>query len=107
MKNQRAGKPKAGKSSWFSLAVKIVLGCLALFLIVCIPLVSLLAFVVVPRLLGAICAMMESIGAFLQWIALVAAWVAYAIWVLLTCDWGQIVRLLPAWIGWLQSANLL
>jgi hypothetical protein len=49
--------------------------------------------------------MLESIGAFMAWMVQATVWIVYAIWVLLICDSGQIVRLLPAWIAWLLSVQ--
>jgi hypothetical protein len=88
--------------------VKILIVCLAVVILVSIPLVPILAFAIMARMLsGFFEAFAASLNAFMQSMLLAAVWIAFAIQVLLISDWGQIARLLPVWIGWLLSVDLL
>ncbi len=104
MKHKSLDEFEGWKSRRAPSYVKILSVCLAVVVLVSIPLLPVLAFAIMAHVLvGAFGAILESLSAFMQSFFVAAVWIADAIWVLLVCDWGQIVWLIPAWIGWLLS----
>jgi hypothetical protein len=108
MKRKNAGEMEDRESSSILTCVKILIVYPAFVLLACIPLLTLFAIGVLQRLVaGSIILLAGSAVSLLAMFFGVLSFVAYAIWLLLRGEWGQLIGLLTELLDWLRSFGLL
>ncbi len=108
MRPKSKGKAGGRRPSRKLKAIRLFVACLVLLLLICIPLVPILAL---AAILPAIVRIGESIGQSISLFMASVTWLielaVYAIWLVLVGDHARLFRLLPELIDWLRSAGLL
>ena len=109
MKRKNPAKPSGRKSSWTFLCVHgfLVLACTAMT--TCLCLVPLLAMVKLGQAIDRLFEVL--LGGFLSEVLIglleILVWLAYALWLILAGEWGQLGWLLLTFLGGLFLLSLL
>ena len=109
MNGKGAAKPDPRESGSRFRPIILRLACLALLVLICVPLLPLVALaVVLPRIINLIGAsFLESLTAFMASLTALILLAAHSTWLLLLGDYAGLIRLGPQVIDWLRSAGLL
>jgi len=108
MKRKNAGELEGRESSSILTYMRCFVVYPAFVILACIPLLTFFAIGVMQRLIAACISLMSvSIGGHLTMFWGMFWFVAYAVWLLLTGQWSQLISLLPEMLDWLRSFGLL
>ena len=108
MNGKGTAKPDLRQSGSRFRPIILLLACLALMILICVPLLPLVALaVILPRIALIGTAFLESLTAFVASLTALILLAAYSTWLLLLGDYAGLIRLGPQVIDWLRSAGLL
>jgi hypothetical protein len=108
MKRKIVGELECRESSSILSYAIIFIVYPAFFLFTCTSLLALFAIGCLQRLIaGSISLLAESIGSLSAMLLGILSFGAYAIWLLLTGEWGRLISLLPELLDWIRSFGLL
>ena len=108
MKHKNPGELGYRESSCALIYVSLLIACPAFIFFTCMALLALFAIGIVQSLIaGSIALLAQSIGSFATMVLEMLSMVAYAIWLVLTGEWGRLIRLLPELLDWLRNLGLL
>jgi hypothetical protein len=106
MKLKNAVDLEAREPSFLLTCVKIFIVYPAFVLLACIPLLALFTISVLQKIIAGSMSLLAGVFGGLSALFSGLLWfAAYAIWLLLRGEWGQLLCLLPELLDWLRSVG--